>query len=357
MLISDLLDMDQLSLDIEKGYVNMRTHPENPDLHILNYADKCQYEPYWTPVTRKTRGLIFNSETNEIVARPFEKFFNYGQEAGVELDLDAEIFGAFDKMDGSLGVGYWDGTKYAIATRGSFESEQAIHATEWLHHPDNSQTLELVKAEIEEGLTPLFEIIYPENRIVVDYGSEDKLEYLGSSSMITEKVCFFPNLELSIGAPKTLRDVLSLPDRQNAEGLVVWLDSSTAVKIKQQDYVELHRIVSNLSQKEIWRQLSAGTVHTFIEALPDEFYKWADDTANALRKDYEAIEQQAINAFNELNKQNLDTRKDQAIWVTSNVQPDLKALIFLLLDNRPLDASIWKKLEPVGANPMKIIVE
>lgn len=357
MRIDDLLDMEELARDIENGYVTQRYHPDNSDLRILNYADKCQYEPYWTDVTRKTRGLVYNAYNLELVARPFEKFFNYGQSGGVDLDLDAEVLGAYDKMDGSLGIAYWDGKKYAIATRGSFESDQAIHATEWLHRPENKDTLDMVESEYLEGFTALFEIIYPENRIVVDYGAEDKLEYLGSSSMITDKVCYFPCSDLAVGAPHTLRDVLSMPDRPNREGLVVWIDSSTAVKIKQQDYVELHRIVSNLSQKEVWRQLSAGTYDEFVQKLPDEFYGWADNTAAELRKMFSDIEGTAQTYFEDVKSRTSDERKEQALYVSANVPADYRGMMFSLLDGRDISDGIWKRIEPVGANPMKIIVE
>lgn len=353
MRIDELLDMDQLCLDIENGYVIMRTHPENPELHILNYADKCQYEPYWTDVTRKTRGLIYSTETLEIVARPFEKFFNYGQEAGVEFDLDAPILGAFDKLDGSLGVSYVlpDG-RVQIATRGSFESDQAIHANQILENEPWLQ--QLILDDVARGHTTLWEIVYPENRIVVDYGDKDQLMRLGSVNVTTGE--FEPNYGLHIES-KTLREVLSLPDRHNVEGLVVWIDPKTAVKIKQQDYIELHRIVSSLSQKEVWRQLSAGTYDEFVQKLPDEFYGWADNTANELRKMFWDIEATADVYFTNVKERKLDSRKDQALYISAEIPADYRGMMFSLLDGRDISDGIWKRIEPVGANPMKLIVD
>ena len=204
------------------------------------------------------------------------------------------------------------------------------------------------------GRTPLFEIIYPENRIVVDYGALDDLRFLGSVDIETGE--FLPSDLLRIDA-KTLRDVVALPDRPNAEGLVVWTDSRTAIKFKQQDYVELHRIVSSLSQKEVWRQLSAGTYHDFVVKLPDEFYKWADTVAIALIDRLTAIDNVAHDYYNELKLKALETRKEQAMWIQENVDSRVKALVFLLLDGRDTHPAIWKMVEPIGANPMKVIVE
>lgn len=355
MRIAELLDIGQLSLDIENGYVNERVHPNNPDLRILNYADKCQYEPYWTDVTRKTRGLIWDAISYEVVARPFEKFFNYGQEDLV-LDPDAMVMGAFDKLDGSLGIGYWDGTKYAIATRGSFESEQAIHATEWLNREENAEICVTVVVKIANNHTPLFEIIYPENRIVVDYGNRDELVYLGSVDNETGE--FHPNEKIAI-SPKypTLRDLLDMPDRPNAEGMVVWVNPTYALKLKQDDYVALHKIVTGLSQKEIWRQLRARTYDEFVVHIPDEFHKWADATAKDLWVEYWDIFAAAHSYFDEVRFHQYETRKEQAGHIFSYVPQDYMALVFMLLDSKPIDDIIWKKIEPVGANPMKVIVE
>jgi RNA ligase len=357
MHISKLLDVDQLALEIESKYVTERFHPDFPELCIYNYTDICSYKPYWTDITRKTRGLIVNTSTGEIVARPFEKFFNYGQQGAVQLDLDAPVVGAYDKMDGSLGVAYLlPNGVVQIATRGSFESDQAIHASKWIHEPENAKMLTFIKAELSSGCTPLFEIIFPENRIVLDYGSDDKLEYLGSVD--TYAGSFYPAGDLLVGNEfLTLREILKFPDRKNKEGLVVWVNVFTAIKIKQQDYVELHRIVSSLSQKEVWRQLSAGTYDDFVVQLPDEFFAWSDSTATTLREQVSAITHAAVEFYMELISQGLKERKDQASWVSGNVTGFYKGLVFLLLDSKDITPSVWRLVEPVGANPMKIIVE
>lgn len=347
MQISDLLDMDELQKEIDAKYVTARTHPDFPELVILNYSDKCAYDSYWTSITRKTRGLIYNSTTGEVLARPFEKFFNYGQEgSSLNFDLDAPILGAFDKMDGSLGIKYTTPKgEVQVSTRGSFSSDQALWANTYLTQ-NNVST--------ESGFTELWEIIYPGNKIVVDYGDREELVLLGKVDNITGE--FIPNSELQLPA-RTFREALELPDRKNAEGLVIWLDAKTAVKLKQDDYIYLHRIVSNLSQKEIWRQLYAGTYEGFVVQLPDEFYSWADLTAAALRKEFDSIAVQAGVYFFQLQEARLASRKEQALWVQECVPGNYRGYVFALLDGKSIEDSIWRVVEPVGANPMKVIVE
>lgn len=142
---------------IESGLVSEQSHPENPDIRIFNYTQKCQFSKEWNDVTRACRGLILNVKTGEIVANPFPKFFNYGE---VDVKIPAEKPIVIEKMDGSLGILYWlHGDPY-IATRGSFVSEQALWATKWFREncdPD----------KFNQDYTFLFEIIYPANRSAI----------------------------------------------------------------------------------------------------------------------------------------------------------------------------------------------
>jgi RNA ligase len=276
MKLNEIIDTDMLANELHAGYVTERFHPEFPELAILNYTDRCQFDQHWTDVTRRTRGLIYNRETSEIVARPFAKFYNYGDTTNTgDLSPDAPILSAHNKWDGSLGIRYRqpDG-RYAIATRGSFTSDQAIHATSLLHAQPEGLPIPI------DGQTDLFEIIFPGNRIVLDYGDMDALMFLGAVEHASGD--FYPVRRRDEPNAKTLREIIELPSRENAEGWVVWLDPQRAVKFKQEDYLALHRIVSSLSTKEVWRQLRAGTFEEFAVSLPDEFHQWALETAEPL---------------------------------------------------------------------------
>lgn len=343
LLIDELLDLAELEREISAGYVTRRLHPEFPELAILNYADKCQYENRWTSVTRQTRGLIYNTDTGVVLARPFAKFFNYGDAAnGADLDPDRPVLSVHDKWDGSLGIAYQrpDG-RYAIATRGSFESEQALHATALI---DANPNLLPVPTTRE---TDLFEIIYPGNRIVLDYGDRDELIHLGFVHNRSGQ--FYPNHhpdDPGAFGSLTIRDVINLPDRPNREGWVVWLDTTTAVKFKQDDYLALHRVVSNLTVKEVWRQLRDGTFDTFAAALPDEFHKWANETAAPLIGTFHNTLWSALFWLNGLKQRDLPDRKSQALWNIENTPEEYRGLVFGLLDGKDVSASIWRMLEP-----------
>lgn len=362
MKLSELLDIELLESEIEAGNVTRRFHPDY-QLAILNYTDHVQFKGRWNEITRQTRGLIYNWKTGEIVARPFGKFFNYGDEPNTgHLSLDTPVWGYYDKADGSLGIVYLtpDGT-LSVATRGSFVSDQALHATKLLRESDEYD--DLYVAGFDTSFTQLVEIVYPENRIVLNYGDDDKLVYLGEVEI--ESGMFYPAEGWPFGAGETvyegkkftphltLRDVVSLPDRPNAEGYVIWLSPTKAVKLKQEDYKALHRIVSNLTPKEVWRQGMAGTLETFMESVPDEFYDEVAELADDLRAKW----QQAWTVANEylfwlkrVQNESAEgwTRREQAEWIQAMVPKLYQGLVFSLLDNKSIDQAIYKMIEPKG---------
>lgn len=348
MHITDILDIDDLAAEIGNGYVTERYHPEFSDLMILNYTDKCQFDDHWNRVTLNTRGLIVDTSTGTVIARGLSKFFNYGDESHTgQLNPDMPILSAHDKIDGSLGIGYVrpDG-RPAIATRGSFTSEQAIHATERM---TAAQGAEILRAH-QSGTTPLWEIVYPANRIVLDYGDRDELVYIGLVNNQSGRFTPAPTSDDDMQGG-TLRDVLNRAPRPNAEGYVIWLNESTAIKLKQEDYIALHRIVSRLSVKEVWRQLRDGTFDEFAASLPDEFHAWAKAAGGDLVAEFESISAYAHELLDELTGQGFTSRKDQALWVAGNVPSNYRGFVFSLLDEKDIAPGIWRLVEPKGNSP------
>jgi RNA ligase len=342
----------------DAGDVRSQVHPEFPTLEIFNYTEDVQYRNKWNRITLACRGLILDTVTGEVIARPWEKFFNFGQRDN-RIDSDGPVE-VTDKVDGSLGILYRrpDG-KVAIATRGSFASEQALHATAlWqteyeMYHDFN---------EVVDEFTFLFEIIYPENRIVCNYGDMDDLVLLGA--VHKAQGYYLGPLEANglLGwlGPVTevwrydhFVDALSFPDRQGKEGVVI-RSGRNIVKLKQADYVELHRIVTNLSPKTIWEMLQAGkTPRDICSEIPDEFHKYVTDIAEDLYAKFAGIKFSATMDFNDIKYKlwNGDSdessipRRKYAELITKSQYP---ALLFNMLDGKPVDDSIWKMIKPRG---------
>jgi len=358
-LVTEILDWTALLDHVARKEVTMREHPHYPNLAIFNYTDITAINSIWTPETLQARGLIVDLATNEVIARPFAKFFNYGQKEAPSIDMDAMLYWVDNKYDGSLGIVYYNeySGMFEVATRGSFASDQAQHASDWLTNHANTELFDTLVDLVEDGYTPLVEIIYPENRIVVDYGTEDYLALLGAVNI--ELGNFIPPSEGPVKAHQTLREAWADTKRKNAEGWVCWLDPFTAVKVKQMDYIELHRIFTGLSRKSVWRVLSTGRNEylEMLSKLPDELYSWAEGVANDLNREY-ALEMREIDGcYISILEQYEDIDGDEDVvdralfarLVKAYVEPKYQGYMFSLLDGRDIQTAIWRSIEPKGS--------
>jgi RNA ligase len=381
VLISDVIDTEMLAEMLDQGYVRRQVHPSMP-LAIYNYTEKAAYEREWNDVTRQCRGLIVDVMTSQVIARPFAKFFNYGEHDEATLSLDEQVI-ITDKMDGSLGIAYrgTDG-RLAIATRGSFASEQAVHATTVLRERYGD-------FEPLGGFTELFEIVYPQNRIVLDYGAEDDLFYLGSVHIATGRT-FGPYPHGTIAANgkgwtgpraavfdgRTLADALAMPVRPNAEGIVVhYHDSDLRIKIKQADYVALHRILTMTTARTVWEYLAVDACKNLItapkhwgsrlgidpgraaeilavgpdwlgrltEGVPDEFHGWLRSTISGILARVDGQRTYLETEGETLIEAHGSDRKAYAQAVAGRA--DAGAL-FLLLDGKGITFYLWKAAYP-----------
>lgn len=350
--LSDVVDPATVAELIESGYVRERSHPDDPALRILNYTEKTQYERAWSATTQACRGLILRGE--HVVGRPWSKFFNYGEHPDGSLDLTAPVE-ITDKLDGSLGILYEGPDGWAIATRGSFASEQALHATAILRE----RYLPGRDWWPSPGYTYLFEIVYPDNRIVVNYGSLDDLLLLGVVNIDTgvaagpDSVFEWPGSCTQTFPAASLADALALPPRPNAEGVVArFIDTGLMVKIKQDDYVRLHRIVTGLNERAVWEHLAEhdGTIHGLLAVVPDEFHGWVHEKATALAHQHAFIQHAALDAHDrilaDLSGAHM-TRKDYALAVRAQA-PKYAPYLFQILDGKDPSPAIWKSLRPVG---------
>ena len=327
------------------GYVRVQEHPTLP-LRIYNYTEKAQFESIWNAVTLSCRGLIVDAATRTVLARPFAKFFNHGQSGAPALALDGPV-SVTDKADGSLGVLFPSGTGWSIATRGSFASDQALHASEvW-------RTRYAGRFTPPPGHTVLFEIVYPGNRIVIDYGAMDDLILLGSVEIATGRsfgpsaVPGWPGPTVESFAFTTLAEALSAPPRANREGLVVhFTDTDVRVKIKYEEYVRLHKLVTGLNARTVWECLATGgSLEALVEPLPDEFHAWVRKVATALTDEVEALAVAVEDAYRDIVASLPDgfTRKDFALVAAKHPE---RAYLFLRLDGRDYRPKLWQRVRP-----------
>lgn len=128
------------------GWVMNQRHPTLP-LTIWNYTQATQFERFWDDITIQCRGLV-TDDTGQIVARPFDKFWNMEE----ERHISTEEFEVFTKMDGSLIILFRYNNEWISASRGSFISDQSVKSREFFGKMDLSK--------LDKNNTYIFEIIY-----------------------------------------------------------------------------------------------------------------------------------------------------------------------------------------------------
>ena len=245
------------------------------DLLLFSYTPRATYARRWNAVERVCRGLIVHVPSATVRALPFAKFFNLGEVLETELAaLPAGPVEVTAKMDGSLGILYQAAAGPAIATRGSFAGPQAVWATTHLRARYDL-------GDLPADLTLLFEIIYPANRIVLNYGSLEALVLLGARRFDGSELAY-PELAVLAGrygfplVPAvqvgSVTDLLPLVESaRGSEGWVARWPTGLRVKIKTAEYLRLHRARYSLTAETVRLALLAEEWPAFLLALPEEF--------------------------------------------------------------------------------------
>jgi hypothetical protein len=339
----------------EKGFVYKQVHPTLP-LTIWNYTEKVQYDNLWDEITLQTRGLVTDNEGN-IVAKPFKKFFNIEE----NKHTPTEEFDVYEKMDGSLGILFNYNGEWVMATRGSFTSEQAVKGFNMLKNYDYEK--------LHKNYTYLFEIIYKENKIVVQYDYDD-LILLG---MIETKTGYevdlheegndvrlknlIHNLGLKVvrkfGGVKSYEPLKHfIPDSK--EGYVVRFTNGDRIKIKGEEYLRLHKLLTNVSTTAIWEMLSEGRdVLELLKDVPDEFYKKIKLYVSELNYNHYRYSEYAGKIYQYFrygkygDRDPEPSKKEFALHLQEcETNEKIKTLCFMMWDGKSVDKLIWKYIKP-----------
>lgn len=340
----NLIELNKL---IEQRYIDVNTH-NNCELFIYNYSRSAQYESLWNDITLSCRGLIMDANNN-IVARPFKKFFNYEELVNKDVIPTNLPYEVYSKMDGSLLIVFNWNHKWLTATRGSFHSNQAVKGEEILY----SKYSDLFdKMNLE--WTYLFEVIYPENRIVLDYNGLTDIILLaiidkntGNEIDINENSLGFKTVKrFKEFENKSFKDLQDM-NISGEEGYVLKYSNGFRVKVKFSEYVRLHKILSTISEHSIWELLyNEGNVNSILEQLPDEQDKWLREMNNTFLTKYSEIENEVVSLYEEV-KYLKDDKKEYALKVLNDSKyKKYSSILFNIKDGKNYSKMIWKFLEP-----------
>ena len=270
--ISDVLPAiegrDEFVVAEKEGYTvinyNVMMSDTFPDVHDLSgsyeRAASCGwgsedvdnlYGQTHAKIRRECRGIIFDTETGDIIRRPFHKFFNINEREETQLhNLD------FSKE-------HWVDTKLDGSMIAVFAHEGKLVWGTKMVAPDFHDMIEkFVESSgidyagfcwklINDGYTPIFEWMHPQKRIVIDYGKEPALTLLAVRHMVTGVFADINNPVIAefnipvveqhskVTDPKAFMEYVH--DLKNAEGFVIRWSNGHRVKIKAHEYLQIHR--------------------------------------------------------------------------------------------------------------------
>lgn len=357
--MKDYTLFEALKKEVSEGRVSA-SRDEALGLTIFKYTQDTHIQDLWNDVNRQARGIIFRDD-GTIVARPFSKFFNLNERTETMVDNlpwheDIEIF---EKVDGSCGIGYVVNDVWRLATPGSMESDQAKWGSIVLSMYD--------LAELPNGCTPVFEIVYPDNRIVVDYKGETFLSLLAIFEHNGEE--WHPSRVDQIATKCGFRRPERYPFmnlkseilfKDNHEGYVARFSSGLRVKIKSPAYLRIHRLLNHMSPKGVIELIRGSEYRTTVKDLPSYLARDFDDIRAYVQGLHNSIVHEAEDCLNfmlgKLGKFPNVTRKDYALFIQANVPNELTGFVFALLDKKDIEDKVWRLvLEKVKDEKTKAI--
>jgi len=332
------------------------------DYQVIDYVYQDQHT-FDNPDLMECRGIKFDAD-GFILARPFRKFFNYG-ERGADMPAHRPHV-ITEKLDGSMIHPVLIKNQFYLHTRKG-HTDVARKAERFMISSDvNYRTF--CKLCLRMGWTPIFEYTGPNNRIVLRYEKED-MNLLAIRNTMTGKHWGQANMRTFAKAyqipvartyqwdlSENLEGFVEFTRRlQDAEGFVVYFDDGYMVKIKAEDYVLKHRALDDLgSKKKVVALCAQGFMDDVLpilsEADASELIAFHDELQWEISKLMLVAARSAAHVIT-----GIISRKDWALEVAPHIKPQwLAGVCFGIMDGKDARMMILKAVERGGYEDISV---
>lgn len=320
------------------------------DYIVVNYnvADKETFpdlsEGDIAAFRRECRGIIFSLD-GKLLRRPFQKFFNLGEREETLLgNIDfSQPHVILDKVDGSMVTPLLSNGAIRFATKaGITDMTPAIEA---YISQSRAEYQNFCYYMLSRELTPIFEYVSRDNRIVMDYKEPSLIllairnNFTGKYMLYKEQLKFAFSYKIPIvkqihNSKNSIDDfVRHIYTEKDMEGVVVRFDSGHMVKIKTEWYVNIHRAKDAcLHEKRVIEMILDSKVDDVLAFLPPDDAKKLSDFADAfltgLNKKRNEIEKEM-----NLQKTLGMSRKDYALGLGKTTDSLQNAVVFKSWDD------------------------
>jgi len=272
------MDFEQLKSTYGIGYV----FNENDNRVILNYSQIESKKD--CKLVEEARGLVLDKTDASIIARAFNRFYNWGEIRRVDNAFDFNNCTATHKEDGSIILVYYYNGNWHINTRGSFGNGEVCEGMTWRNlfnlAFDNSKL-----DRLEKNCTYVFELCSRYNKVVRDYPSP-KVYLLSVYNVALgieyqEDTINLMSNKLELERPKNVvcKDIYDAQmyvseqevSDKTFEGLVLRDLNNLRVKLKSASYVALHRLANNhqMTLERAWDIIVKGEESEFLVYFPE----------------------------------------------------------------------------------------
>ncbi len=134
----------------------------------FNFTKEAFYYQIWDNVTTKSRGLFINTETCQIVARSYDKFFKVGERKETELETIQKNFiypvKFYLKYNGFLGIVAVVKDELFFASKSTSKGNYVEYFKTIFYNTYNEEQIQKIKEKLnKEKASMVFEVIDPIN--------------------------------------------------------------------------------------------------------------------------------------------------------------------------------------------------
>ena len=265
-------------LELQQTFsLKVRRHVWHQNLVHLSYDQLTS--PLRIPLVQQCRGLILDESNQwEVIARPFDKFFNYGEAAAAAIDWRTAR--VLEKLDGTYIIMYHYHGKWHTATTGTADALGEIGDTGQSYSELFWETFDAMgystPPQTAKHLTFLWELTAPQNRVVVRY-KEPRITLLGVRNRLNGEEHFDSDYGYATVQSFALKDLASAVetfdtmDPLQQEGYVVVDSRFNRIKVKHPGYITLHHLKNNgiMTHKRAIEIVQAGEVDEVVASFPE----------------------------------------------------------------------------------------
>ena len=290
------------------------------------------------------RGLTFID--GKVVAAGPDKFFNLNENQHSTYPEQVKLI--MEKVDGSLIQVFKTPYGLEVKTQKSIYSDVAKDARVFF---EARQDLKDFCSElVEKNWSPYFEYVSAKHRIVVDY-PEENMTFLGMRNLETGEIKFPSETETPDSIPQvrtfTKQEADDYLTQSGVEGIVVVGDDNRMLKIKTQEYCQLHRMYDLYTYKHMCEYYQEHK--SFDDVIAQLEQRSKSNDAQRLR-DFETMYvekyQEYLSPANDwVRKGGGMTQKEFAQYMKdNNVKGLTLAIAFALFNGKSFDFYIDKAL-------------